>query len=241
MLDVPKLLDLAALYCPTHPDLTRQLITSLFQLQPQYESDVTGLVGPLVTHLTELTDRGTAAARKAVRGGTDAAAVTAGLVSMCDFMRDTVASVSALVAAYPRAAALLLAPGPGSLLTALATLHDRLLPLLAKALVGSSTGSSSSAGSSGGRSGSSRQAVSQLGVGLVGLGAALLRAAYLSPALQAGSGPSSSSTSSAKARTDPVRVSAKGAVIWVAARSGVHFKLQTPSTSLVQDHNAGSV
>jgi len=40
LLDVPKLLDVAALYGPTNPGLVSQLLRGVFELQPQYAGDV---------------------------------------------------------------------------------------------------------------------------------------------------------------------------------------------------------
>lgn len=40
LLDVPKVLDVAALYGPSNPRLVGQWMRDLFALQPQYEGDV---------------------------------------------------------------------------------------------------------------------------------------------------------------------------------------------------------
>ena len=40
LLDVPKLLDVAAIYGPANPRIVSQLLCSVFELQPQYAGDV---------------------------------------------------------------------------------------------------------------------------------------------------------------------------------------------------------
>lgn len=143
---MPKMLDLAAVYGPANPDLTRQLLQQVFDLQPAYASDVQASVGPLVAHLHTLQESTLAAARNALRAGGGGGGAGAGgsantgssvVTSLLDataFLRDTVATLLAFVACCPPASAHLMAPGPGSLLAALASLHDHLLPSLGQAL-----------------------------------------------------------------------------------------------------------
>eukprot|EP00983_Pelagomonas_calceolata_P090206 1157391-Pelagomonas_calceolata.AAC.7 len=158
LLDVPKLLDVAALYGPANPRLVSQFLSSVFTLQPQYKGDVQafknhwspahtlqGIVPPLIANLGSVLQQATAAARAASRG--DAAA----FASLCDdgtYMLDVCATLGAFVSCYPAGAALLLAPGPGSLIGALTEVHDQLLPLLLRHIKSSASAPSASATSS---------------------------------------------------------------------------------------------
>mmetsp|Transcript_10537 Transcript_10537/g.27506 ORF Transcript_10537/g.27506 Transcript_10537/m.27506 type:complete len:856 (+) Transcript_10537:104-2671(+) len=183
LLDVPKLLDVAALYGPANPRLVSQFLSSVFTLQPQYKGDVQGIVPPLIANLGSVLQQATAAARAASRG--DAAA----FASLCDdgtYMLDVCATLGAFVSCYPAGAALLLAPGPGSLIGALTEVHDQLLPLLLRHIKSSASAPSASATSSTSSAQLSQQDLqllrshlAQLGPGLQRLTFQLLTNAYL--------------------------------------------------------------
>jgi hypothetical protein len=72
LLDVPKLLDLAAIYGPSNPGLVARLVAQLLELQPRYFADIAGAAGPLAGNLRELRASCAALAAKALRGGGDA-------------------------------------------------------------------------------------------------------------------------------------------------------------------------
>ncbi|KAF5829243.1 hypothetical protein DUNSADRAFT_16371, partial [Dunaliella salina] len=200
LLDVPKLLDVAALYGPANPRLVNQFLNSVFMLQPQYKGDVQGIVPPLVANLGSVLQQATAATRTASRG--DAGA----LASLCDdgtYVLDVCATLGAFVTCYPAGAALLLAPGPGSLIGALTEVHDQLLPLLLRHIKSSAPAPSAAASSSTSSVQTAQQDLqllrshlAQLGPGLQRLTFQLLTNAYLRNHGSLASGAAGTSSSS---------------------------------------------
>jgi activating signal cointegrator complex subunit 2 len=79
MIDVPKLMDLAAIYGPSNSGLVVRLIAQVLELQPKYWGDVAGAAGPLAGNLRELRASCAGLAAKALRGGGGDAALMAEL------------------------------------------------------------------------------------------------------------------------------------------------------------------
>jgi activating signal cointegrator complex subunit 2 len=69
ILDVPKLMDLAALYGPTNPALVSRLLQQLLALQPRYWADIATAAAPLAGNLRELRASCGGMAERALLGG----------------------------------------------------------------------------------------------------------------------------------------------------------------------------
>ncbi|KAF8062062.1 hypothetical protein HT031_004322 [Scenedesmus sp. PABB004] len=137
LVDVPKLMDLAVLYGPGNPELTRQLLQQVLRLQPRYAQDVVRLAEPLSGNLHELALSVKRLANRALAGASAGdgagAPLLAELSESVRYFTDAFLTLQALADCLPEAAALLLAPvHHGALLLALAVVHGGVLPLLAR-------------------------------------------------------------------------------------------------------------
>ncbi|KAK9909048.1 hypothetical protein WJX75_006462 [Coccomyxa subellipsoidea] len=135
LLDVPKLLDIAALYGPDNPELTRQLLTKVFTLQPRYGNDVADLVPTLVSNFMDVRTALQDAAQR-LRTSRDAGSLQS-LIDGLSYWEDVTQTLSAFVEAFPPAAGLLL-QADGALLVQLTPLYSALIPELQRGLAAAS-------------------------------------------------------------------------------------------------------
>eukprot|EP00877_Chromochloris_zofingiensis_P004569 jgi/Chrzof1/14112/Cz08g25160.t1 len=127
--DVPKLMDICVLYGSSNKPLVSQLIGQLFTLQPKYADDISNAAALMVDNLQQLTASCVKLAQQVLQGQ---AKLVLELAEAVKYFKDTCMTLSAFVSTYPAAALLLLNPGQGALLAAVAQVHDQLLPLLVR-------------------------------------------------------------------------------------------------------------
>ena len=160
LLTAPRLLDACALFGPDNSELTSRLVQNALTLAPWLLEEVAAAGAAAGASVAEVLERCDAALTPGASGGSTRADELADGVA---YFVDVGATLAAFARAAPQAAAAMLAGEGASLLPALAALHDRVCPKLARAvpLLASAAGRGQAA---------ARDAF-----------AALLHAAYLSP------------------------------------------------------------
>ena len=159
LLTAPRLLDACALFGPDNAELTSRLVQSALTLAPWLLEEVAACGAAAGASVAEVLERCDAALTPGAGGTTRADELADGVA----YFVDVGATLAAFARAAPQAGAAMLAGEGASLLPALAALHDRVCPKLARAvpLLASAAGRAQAA---------ARDAC-----------AALLHAAYLSP------------------------------------------------------------
>ncbi|GAB4815900.1 hypothetical protein N2152v2_002946 [Parachlorella kessleri] len=142
LLDIPKVLDLCSLYSASHPAQLRELLEALFQLQPGLGPQLTASAATVAANVGQVVDACLAAAGQAGRD----AGMLQSVLDGVEYLRDVCLTLCALLAAFLPAAGLMLSRDQ-SLLESVATLHDSLVPAVAR-LASRSIGNSSNASSS---------------------------------------------------------------------------------------------
>ncbi|GBG66207.1 hypothetical protein CBR_g57086 [Chara braunii] len=146
-LDLPKLMDVCAIYGRDNQELTRKLIGNVFSAQGKYRNDVTSCV-PHVSSTVEAMSISTRRSVEAIsdigdgrRGmlqAEDAMRVRGELLDVADFLHDLVATFAAFVEVFPPAAEMFVSERDDSqssrFLELLARIYDELLPLLKRGL-----------------------------------------------------------------------------------------------------------
>lgn len=132
LLDVPKLLDLAAIYGSDNAKLLQQLLQQVFKVQPQYARDVWDTGPTLTSNLQDVQETCQQAADGLKQDGRNARLLT-GLSDGVQYMRDLCMTLCYFLQAYPSGAQLLL-QGQASMVSQLTSLHDDLVPQMARAV-----------------------------------------------------------------------------------------------------------
>ncbi|KAL2613198.1 hypothetical protein R1flu_024890 [Riccia fluitans] len=155
LFDIPKLLDVSAIYGQDNPALTQRLVRNVFEAQPEYIHDLAGYVSPILERIITLhqycceTVDNVAArqlntdTRKDLTGPEDpmifpvADRVFEELLEIVDYLNDFIFTLSAFILVFPSAATILITSGysnsgseQGLFLCAFASMHDILLPKL---------------------------------------------------------------------------------------------------------------
>ncbi|KAH9755780.1 CUE domain-containing protein [Citrus sinensis] len=115
LLDLPKLLDLCAIYGHENEDLTRLLVENALKAQPRIRDSLSGVLSHFLGIVHTMQQRCSKS------------------LEVMDFINDAIVSMDAFVTAYKPAAVFFSSPietsyGNEELLTTLAQLHDSLLP-----------------------------------------------------------------------------------------------------------------
>ncbi|KAK4387598.1 Activating signal cointegrator 1 complex subunit [Sesamum angolense] len=147
LLDLPKLLDICAIYCHENEDLTRILVTNAMKAQPHIQDEFPVLLSHFLSIIQTMYQRCSSSleAPSAVAylvlfssGGHQdqgSSRLHYDYLEVMDFINDSVVSLDSFVNAYKHAAVYFSSPvessyGNEELLTTLARLHDSLLPSL---------------------------------------------------------------------------------------------------------------
>ncbi|KAL0032304.1 hypothetical protein WJX79_003738 [Trebouxia sp. C0005] len=136
VLDVPKLLDLAAIYGPDNAKLLQQLLQQVFKVQPLYARDVWDTGPALISNLQDVQQTCQQASDGLKQDGQELRLLT-GLSDGVQYMKDLCITLCCFLQAYPSGAQLLL-QGQASLVTQLTSLHDDLVPQMARAVTSAS-------------------------------------------------------------------------------------------------------
>ncbi|DBB14005.1 TPA: hypothetical protein ACH3X3_000976 [Trebouxia sp. C0006] len=136
VLDVPKLLDLAAIYGPDNAKLLQQLLQQVFKVQPLYARDVWDTGPTLTSNLQDVLQTCQQASDGLKQDGRNTRLLT-GLSDGVQYMRDLCMTLCYFLQAYPSGAQLLL-QGQASMVTQLTSLHDDLVPQMARAVTSAS-------------------------------------------------------------------------------------------------------
>ncbi|CAM6104534.1 unnamed protein product [Calypogeia fissa] len=143
LLDIPKLMDISAIYGYDNPDLTKRLVSNVFKVQPGYTGELVAYIPPLLERIYTMHQR-CCKAIKAITNPSDKGTTAVGsnalhgeLLEVVDFLNDVMITLKAFVKAYPPAADVFVSSGnsisgQGLFLPTLATVHDTLLPILQK-------------------------------------------------------------------------------------------------------------
>lgn len=132
VLDVPKLLDLAAIYGPDNAKLLQQLLQQVFKVQPQYARDLWD-TGPTLSSNLQDVQQTCQQACDGLRLDGSSVRLLTGLSDGVQYLRDICMTLCYFLQAYPSGAQLLL-QGQAGLVTQLTSLHDDLIPQMARAL-----------------------------------------------------------------------------------------------------------
>ncbi|PIA33234.1 hypothetical protein AQUCO_04200175v1 [Aquilegia coerulea] len=141
LLDLPKLLDICAVYGHDNEELTRLLVTNAMQAQPILHENLSAVVSRFLSVVQTMHQRCDSMLENLSSSGGHEdqgdGRLHSDFLEVMDFINDAVASMDAFVGAYKPAALYFSCPvemsyGSGELLSTLATLHDTLLPSLQK-------------------------------------------------------------------------------------------------------------
>ncbi|KAI3893250.1 hypothetical protein MKX03_019085 [Papaver bracteatum] len=201
LLDVPKLIDICAIYGHENEELTNLLVMNAMKAQPSLHENLTSVVSRFL-HITYTTHQRCNSSLEArfssgLSGGAEDidCRLISDLSEVMDLLNDAVVSLDAFVNAYKPAALYFsclaeVSEGNGELLSTLARLHDSLLPSLQKGLRHIfSSGTKETQDSISDKLPNLAIGLKMLSVRLVSLGWKLLESCYLSDELFEGSLP----------------------------------------------------
>lgn len=139
LLDLPKLLDICAIYGHENEDLTRILVVNSVKAQPRIHDDFSAVLAHFLSIAHTMYQRCTSSLEVlfSIRDGQDQGSrrLHTDYLEVMDFLNDAVISMDAFVGAYKQAAIFFSCPvetsyGNAELINTLAQLHDSLLPSL---------------------------------------------------------------------------------------------------------------
>ncbi|XP_077215326.1 ubiquitin system component Cue protein [Tasmannia lanceolata] len=139
LLDLPKLLDICAIYGRDNEELTRLLVTNVMTAQPMLLENLTAVVSHFLIIVHTMYQRCNSSLEVLISSGGHEdhghGRLLADFLEVMDFINDAIASLDAFVDAYKLAAIYFTSPvemrsGSEDLLNTLARLHDSLLPSL---------------------------------------------------------------------------------------------------------------
>ncbi|GMJ02582.1 hypothetical protein like AT1G27752 [Hibiscus trionum] len=139
LLDVPKLLDICAIYGHENDDLTKLLVANALKAQPTIHDNLTGVLSHFLSIVHTMHERCSTSMEVLLSSanhedhGFDR--LHADFLEVMDFINDAIVAMDAFVTAYRPAAVFFSCPvemsyGNEELLTTLSRLHDNLLPSL---------------------------------------------------------------------------------------------------------------
>ncbi|KZV54539.1 activating signal cointegrator 1 complex subunit 2 [Dorcoceras hygrometricum] len=141
LLDLPKLLDICAIYGQDNEDLTRRLVMNAMKAQPLLQDDFPVLMSNFVSIVRTMYQRCDSTSKDLLGSGgfkdQGSNQFCSDALEFIDFVNDTVVSLDSFVNAYKHSAVFFASPversdGNEELLMTLARLHDSLLPSLQK-------------------------------------------------------------------------------------------------------------
>ncbi|XP_043710740.1 activating signal cointegrator 1 complex subunit 2-like isoform X2 [Telopea speciosissima] len=138
LLDLPKLLDICAIYGHDNEELTKLLVMNSLKAQPKIHEKLAAVVSHFLNIVNTMHQRCSSSLEVLFSSGShDDSRLNADLLEVIDFVNDAISSLAAFVNAYKPAAVYFSCPveasyGNGELLTTLSRLHDSLLPSLGR-------------------------------------------------------------------------------------------------------------
>ncbi|TKY74987.1 Activating signal cointegrator 1 complex subunit 2 [Spatholobus suberectus] len=141
LLELPKLLDICAIYYHENEELTRSLVRNALNAQPWIHNNLTAVVSHFLGIVSTMHERCSSSLEVLFASGNldhhNAAFLQADLLEVMDFINDAIVSMDSFVSAYEPAAVFFSCPvemsyGNEELLSLLARLHDSLIPSLQK-------------------------------------------------------------------------------------------------------------
>ncbi|XP_042517795.1 activating signal cointegrator 1 complex subunit 2-like [Macadamia integrifolia] len=212
LLDMPKLLDICAIYGHDNEELTKLLVINSLKAQPKIHENFSAVVSHFVNIVNTMHQRCSSSLEVLFSSGShDDSRLNADFLEVIDFVNDAISSLAAFVSAYKPAAVYFSCPveasyGNGELLTTLSRLHDSLLPSLGQGFRHMFTAQADTVQNSDGEKLSNiTLSFKMLSTGLVKFGWQLLDTCYLSDEVFQGSLPFLDSTKMFPANVeDPV-------------------------------------
>ncbi|XP_042493492.1 activating signal cointegrator 1 complex subunit 2-like isoform X2 [Macadamia integrifolia] len=140
LLDLPKLLDICAVYGHDNEELTKLLVINSLKAQPKIHENLASVVSHFLNIVHTMHQRCSSSLEVLFSSGIhEDSRLYADFLEVMDFVNDAIASFSTFVNAYKPAAVFFSCPvetsyGNGELLTTLSRLHDSLLPSLQQGL-----------------------------------------------------------------------------------------------------------
>ncbi|XP_027354425.1 activating signal cointegrator 1 complex subunit 2 isoform X2 [Abrus precatorius] len=141
LLELPKLLDICAIYYHENEELTRSLVGNSLDAQPWIHNSLTSVISHFLGIVNTMHERCSSSLEVLFSSGNpdnhSAAFLQADLLEVMDFINDAIVSMDAFVSAYKPAAIFFSCPvemsyGNEELLSLLARLYDSLIPSLHK-------------------------------------------------------------------------------------------------------------
>ncbi|KAI4337045.1 hypothetical protein L6164_015503 [Bauhinia variegata] len=143
LLDLPKLLDICAIYGHENEELTRLLVINALKAQPWLHDNLTAVISHFLGIVHTMEERCRASLEILFNSGKpdmhNTAQLQADLLEVMDFINNATVSIDAFVSAYKPAAIVFSCPvemsyGNEELLSLLARSHDSLIPSLQKGI-----------------------------------------------------------------------------------------------------------
>ncbi|XP_061354260.1 uncharacterized protein LOC133298889 isoform X2 [Gastrolobium bilobum] len=140
-LELPKLLDICAIYYHENEELTRLLVINALNAQPWIHNNLTAVISHFLGIVSTMHERCSSSLQVLFASGSpdyhNATVLQTDLLEVMDFINDAIVSMDAFVSAYEPTAIFFSCPvemsyGNEELLSLLARLHDSLLPSLQK-------------------------------------------------------------------------------------------------------------
>ncbi|KAH1252528.1 Activating signal cointegrator 1 complex subunit 2 [Glycine max] len=141
LLELPKLLDICAIYHHENEELTRSLVRNSLNAQPWIHNNLTAVISHFLGIVSTMHERCSSSLEVLFSSGNfdhhNAAFLQADLLEVMDFINDAIVSMDSFVSVYEPAAVFFSCPvemsyGNEELLSLLARLHDSLIPSLQK-------------------------------------------------------------------------------------------------------------
>ncbi|CAM8980203.1 unnamed protein product [Rhodiola kirilowii] len=143
LLDLPKLLDICAIYGHENRDIVTSLVHNAFKAQPKIHDNSTAVMSKFLSILLTMQQRCNSSLEVLLTSGSfgdhKPSRLHTDYLEVMDFINDAVVSIDSLVSLYKPAAIVFSCPvelshGNEELLRTLASLHDSLLPCLLRGL-----------------------------------------------------------------------------------------------------------
>ncbi|CAL5418059.1 unnamed protein product [Camellia sinensis] len=200
LLDMPKLLDICAIYGHENEDLTRSLVVNALKAQPSIHDSFIAALSHFLKIVHTMHQRCSASLEEVLfssHGHEDhgSSQLCADYLEVMDFINDAIVSMDAFVSAYKPAAIFFSCPvemsfGNEELLSTLARLHDSLLPSLQRGFrIIFTTGEDGLQGTNGDMLSNITLSLKMLSMRIVKFGWNLLDVCYLSDEVFEGSFP----------------------------------------------------
>ncbi|XP_043714373.1 activating signal cointegrator 1 complex subunit 2-like isoform X2 [Telopea speciosissima] len=212
LLDLPKLLDICAIYGHDNEELTKLLVINSLKAQPKIHDNLAAVVSHFLNIVHTMHHRCSSSLEVLFSSGShEDSRLYADFLEVMDFVNDAIASLATFVNVYKPAAVYFSCPvetsyGNGELLNTLSRLHDSLLPSLQQGLRHMFTAQADTVQNSVGENHSNiATSFKMLSTRIVKLGWQLLDICYLSDEVFLGSLPFLASTKMFPANVeDPV-------------------------------------